>query len=52
VAVGDRECVVVRGHDRTHGYGGQAMVVTLATGATRAVRQGGDPDSFAGTECL
>jgi hypothetical protein len=32
--------VVVRGHDQTHGYGGQAMVVDLTTGETRAVRQG------------
>ena len=32
--------VVVRGHDQTHGYGGQAMVVDLTTDETRAVRQG------------
>ena len=32
--------VVVRGHDQTHGYGGQAMVVDLTTDQTRAVRQG------------
>lgn len=38
--------VVVRGHDQTHGYGGQAMIVTLATGQTEAVQQGSDPDSF------
>jgi hypothetical protein len=36
----DTTCVVVRGHDQTHGYGGQAMVVTLADGTTRTVRQG------------
>lgn len=35
-------CVVVRGHDQTHGYGGQAMVVDLETGATRRVSQGPD----------
>jgi hypothetical protein len=34
--------VVVRGHDRTHGYGGQAMVVELDSGETRAVRQGSE----------
>jgi hypothetical protein len=34
--------VVVRGHDQTHGYGGQAMVVDLTTGETRAVRQGSE----------
>jgi hypothetical protein len=38
-------CVVVRGHDQTHAYGGQAIVVNLATGATTAVRQGPDPDT-------
>jgi hypothetical protein len=41
------ERVVVRGHDQTHGYGGQAMVVTVATGDTETVRQGPEPDSFA-----
>lgn len=38
--------VVVRGHDQTHGYGGQAMIVTLSTGETEAVAQGSEPDSF------
>ena len=36
------DCVVVRGHDQTHGYGGQAVLVNVETGATRAVRQGAD----------
>ena len=31
------DCVVVRGHDRTHGYGGQAAVVALDSGVTRLV---------------
>ncbi|RXK51344.1 hypothetical protein [Halorientalis pallida] len=44
-------CVVVRGHDQTHAYGGQAMLVTLDSGATRAVAQGSDPDSFGGADC-
>ena len=39
--------VVVRGHDQTHGYGGQAMVVTLENGETEAVRQGPEPRTFA-----
>jgi len=47
----DVDCVVVRGHDQTHGYGGRAMLVTVATGATRAVRQGPEPRSFAGADC-
>lgn len=38
--------VVVRGHDQTHGYGGQAMIVTLETGETEAVKQGPEPQSF------
>ena len=33
-------CVVVRGHDQTHGYGGRAMLVNVETGASRTVRQG------------
>jgi len=40
------ETVVVRGHDQTHGYGGQAMLVTIATGETKAVQQGPDPQRF------
>lgn len=44
-------CVVVRGHDQTHGYGGQAMLVNLETGATRAVRQGSEKQSFTGSTC-
>ncbi|WP_135362956.1 hypothetical protein [Halosimplex halophilum] len=44
-------CVAVRGHDRTHGYGGQAMLVTVGSGATRAVDQGSEKASLAGQEC-
>jgi hypothetical protein len=47
----DVACVVVRGHDQTHGYGGQAMVVTPATGATRPLEQGPDRRSFADEAC-
>jgi hypothetical protein len=42
--------VVVRGHDQTHGYGGQAMVVAVGTGATEAVRQGTEPRDLSGYE--
>jgi hypothetical protein len=38
----DMSCVVVRGHDQTHGYGGRAMLVNLDTGETRAVEQGSE----------
>jgi len=44
-------CVVVRGHDRTHGYGGQAMLVNVETGVTTAVRQGSDRTSMTDREC-
>ena len=47
----DVDCVVVRGHDRTHGYGGQAMLLTLESGVTRAVDQGSKPESFEGVDC-
>jgi len=52
VEVPDRVgCVVVRGHDQTHEYGGRAMLVTLESGASRAVEQGPDPDSFSESDC-
>jgi len=38
--------VVVRGHDQTHGYGGQAMVVDLTSRETRAVRQGAERETI------
>jgi hypothetical protein len=40
VDVGDRSCVVVRGHDQTHGYGGRAAVVAVGSGAAEFVDQG------------
>jgi len=42
--------VVVRGHDQTHEYGGQAMVVDVRTGATQAVQQGAERREFADCE--
>jgi hypothetical protein len=47
----DVDCVIVRGHDQTHGYGGQAMLVTLESGTTEGVDQGPEPDSFEGVDC-
>jgi hypothetical protein len=47
----DVECVVVRGHDQTHEYGGQAALVSVASGATRFVKQGREPASFATADC-
>ncbi|MEF8780687.1 MAG: hypothetical protein V5A46_08420 [Haloferacaceae archaeon] len=45
------DCVVVRGHDETHGYGGRAMVVAHDIGASRAVDQGSEPNSFEDANC-
>jgi len=47
----DVSCVVVRGHDQTHGYGGRAMLVTPETGATRSIEQGGARQSFDDADC-
>ena len=47
----DVTCVVVRGHDETHGYGGRAVVVNLDAGAQNAIRQGSDRQSVTETEC-
>lgn len=47
----DVSCVVVRGHDRTHGYGGRAMLVASETGAARSVEQGPDKQSFDDADC-
>jgi hypothetical protein len=47
----DLACVVVRGHDQTHGYGGQAVLFDLDSGATRKVRQGSEPAEFAAEDC-
>lgn len=48
---GETACVVVRGHDRTHEYGGRAVLVNLERGATRGVSQETEPRSFAGVDC-
>ncbi len=45
------DCVVVRGHDQTHGYGGQAALVALDSGATRLVRQGERRSAFDAPDC-
>lgn len=47
----DQPCLVVRGHDQTHGYGGQALLVNLETGATRAVDQDAEPRAFEEADC-
>jgi hypothetical protein len=47
----DTSCVVVRGHDRTHGYGGRAMIVDLDSGEARTVDQGPERRSFDTDNC-
>jgi carboxymethylenebutenolidase len=47
----DASCVVVRGHDQTHGYGGVAMVVNLDSGETRPIDQGREKQSFDPADC-
>jgi hypothetical protein len=44
-------CVVVRGHDRTHGYGGQAALVVPATGAVRLLDRGPERAAFGPGDC-
>jgi hypothetical protein len=51
VSVPDGGCVVVRGHDETHGYGGRATTVNVGTGATRAVEQGSERRSLSAADC-
>jgi len=43
----DADRMVVRAHDQTHGYGGQAAVVSVPDGDVELVRQGPEPESFA-----
>jgi len=47
----DVDCVVVRGHDQTHGYGGQAMTVSVPDGATAAVSQGSERTAVDASDC-
>ena len=44
-------CVVVRGHDQTHGYGGQAATVSLDSGGVRLVDQASEAGSFETGDC-
>ncbi|MDS0258886.1 hypothetical protein NDI56_05710 [Haloarcula sp. S1CR25-12] len=48
---GGVSCVVVRGHDQTHGYGGQAMAVALGDGATEPLQQGPDRRAVDESDC-
>jgi hypothetical protein len=45
------DCVIVRGHDQTHGYGGRAVLAALDSGGTRPLSQGPEPTEFDGSDC-
>ncbi|QFU84718.1 hypothetical protein [Natronorubrum aibiense] len=47
----DVTCVVIRGHDQTHEYGGQLMIVNLASSEIRTVDQGSDREAVDESEC-
>ena len=47
----DVTCVVVRGHDQTHGYGGQAVIVNLDSGGQNAIRQGSERQTVSESDC-
>jgi hypothetical protein len=47
----DVTCVVVRGHDQTHGYGGQVGLVNLDSGEVSLVYQEGEKRAFDANEC-
>ena len=47
----DVSCVVVRGHDETHGYGGRAMLVDLESGTTTPVDQGAERQPVQPADC-
>jgi len=44
-------CVVVRGHDQIHGYGGQAAIVNLESEKAILVRQGAERQSYDASAC-
>ncbi|MFB6159774.1 MAG: hypothetical protein ABEJ61_01200 [Haloferacaceae archaeon] len=45
------DCVVVRGHDETHGYGGQVALLRLDTATVSLRRQGSDRRTFDAAAC-
>ena len=47
----DVTCVVVRGHDQTHGYGGRVVVVNLDAGEQNAIRQGSEQAALGEDDC-
>jgi hypothetical protein len=47
----DTDCVVVRGHDETHDYGGRVVLLDLESGHSRAERQGAERAPFTASDC-
>ena len=47
----DVTCVVVRGHDQTHSYGGRAVVVNLDSGGQNAISQGSERQTVSESDC-
>jgi U3 small nucleolar RNA-associated protein 14 len=47
----DVTCVVVRGHDQTHGYGGRAVVVNLDSGGQNAIQQRSERQTVSESDC-
>ena len=47
----DVTCVVVRGHDQTHDYGGRAVVVNLDSGEQNTIRQGSAQHALSEDDC-
>ena len=44
-------CIVVRGHDQTHDYGGRAVVVNLDSGEQNTIRQGSTQHALSDDDC-
>ena len=44
-------CIVVRGHDQTHDYGGRAVVVNLDSGEQNTIRQGSTQHALSEDDC-
>ncbi|PSP15278.1 hypothetical protein BRC62_07945 [Halobacteriales archaeon QH_10_67_13] len=51
IEVGSASCVVVRGHDQTHGFGGRAVLFDLDSEAAESIAQGTAPRPFNSTDC-
>ena len=47
----DVTCVVVRGHDQTHGYGGRAVIVNLDSGGQNTISQGSERQTVSESDC-